>query len=373
MEFVSPPMVEHPLLAACARQKLSYLHLRCRWLSEAVSSSRNSHSAFLCSSPDYRYPNRIVNVDPPDPRFPSSALTRWRHRFAHSFSILASRSSDRHEGLHQLTEALQGYLGVNALRCENYLVQKTEAMLFMRSKDGRGFVVRLPYGPCEALRDRNNANALRLLRAKQPDLSGVSVPELLFEGMIERDYVTVETMLQGTDLRKTMSMERLRAAVEPLSHFLINFGKAAGSSPDERDAMSETADAVHEVARHLLDEGLRVEFQALAGVLLKGLECAHFKRARTHGDFNIKNCLWDPTSNRLVGVVDWDEMNEQGVAGGDLLALLCSMRKRTSRVGWGRTLADIGANGLTDEEGEAWTSYMSAVNGARDRLAISCR
>jgi aminoglycoside phosphotransferase (APT) family kinase protein len=326
---------------------------------------------FFCPLPDYRYPRRVSNLEPAT-NYPldDNTISRWKRPFVYSFSIVAGKSVGRENGFQELIETLRQSLRKTSLACTRYLIQKTDAILFLKDSEGQQYIARLPYGQREAGRSRSNAVALRLLK-EHGGVSGVAIPEILLEERIGRDYVTVETMVPGSDLRKILRQGNSRTIQVALTDFLAAFGREhisrradVGRSVAAASSLSET------VGRHLLDRSLRSELTVLSRQLVTRLERAECATLWAHGDFNLGNCLWNTHTNGLQSLVDWDQMQEDGVPGWDLVQLIGSVRRHQSKRTIADSVGDIAMNELTAGEQALWDRYFTGLGVPHVELPV---
>lgn len=314
----------------------------------------------LTPLPNYRYPRRIEHVERDCDWLDDSPGRRFRNRLAHSFSMLVSHSGDSEYRLARILEPLQEHLQTKGLRCDRYLLQKCEAVLFLRDAEQRQYVARLPYGPRQALRTQKNATALRLLNKTKMSLE-IQFPMLMHEGRIGLDYISVETLVAGTDLRPLVTTDRWDVIRDVVTGFIVPFGlHGLRTASDIRHPLEEARRSAATVADHLLDRHVRREFEDVAAAIIATAAAEPIPTTWAHGDFNLGNCLWDSSLSRLSGVVDWDQMCLDALPGWDLIALFSSIRRR-SQAPQPHAIADIAANGLNAREQQLWEEYWSGL------------
>ena len=149
--------------------------------------------------PDYRYPQRIVDLDNAQ-RLQADGPERsglrirlktnrvFLRRFAHSFSLVASPGRQVATGvLDALRDRINRIPGVGSVLLTDYRVTANGILIFCTFRSEAGFrgVVRLPLMEDQASRVANNATALRHFSDNRGLLGeDLSVPTLLFEGQV---------------------------------------------------------------------------------------------------------------------------------------------------------------------------------------------
>ena len=326
---------------------------------------------FFCPLPDYRYPRRMSYLERPDD-YPcdDKEMSRWKRPFVYSFSIVAKKSNAGADGFQELINTLRARLGKTSLRCSQYLVRKSETILFLRDSEGQQYVTRLPYGEREAGRSRSNAGALRFLE-EHGGVPGITIPSLLFEDSIGRDHVTVETMVPGSDLRRILQHQNPSGVLLALTDFLAAFGRGhVSTTPGAANAITAVSSLGETVARHLVDRNLRSELTALCRELVTRLEREEFLAVWAHGDFNLGNCLWSTQTKSLQSLVDWDQMQQDGMPGWDFVKLIGSVRRHQGRMSIADPLADIVLTDFTAEERLLWERYWAVLGAQKVELPL---
>ena len=324
------------------------------------SGFRDAH--FFCPLPDYRYPSQMSNLEP-GTGYPldDKTLSNWARPFVYSFSIVTGKSTRRRDGFEDLIQTLQQRLEKTGLGCSRYLIQKSEAILFLNDSQGNQYVARLPYGDREAGRSRSNAAALKFLRA-HGGISGVEIPDILLEERLGRDFVTVETKVPGVDLRNVLQQSNAKTVLNALTDFLGVFGRehlsAKSGTSGSIAAVAAMSDAI---GQHLVDRSLRSELTALSKQVVGRLEGLEFTTLWAHGDFNLGNCLWNARTNELQSLVDWDQMQADAVPGWDVVKLIGGVRRHRKMRKIADPVGDIAMNGLTAEEHELWNRYWTKL------------
>jgi len=322
-------------------------------------------------------PRQIVDLDPAGQiRAVQPGGSVWKARlksnvsflraFSPSFSLIMSREENADPGfVDELIPVLEGRIGVNGIKCKRYSVQFWGANLFCSAGDEerQKFVVRLPFGQSEAMGVRANAKSLTMLKAARwwSGESQVSFPELIYQGTLNTQYLSVETWLPGVDLRRLSKQVNAEVMRFELCQFLIDFAKATRSDTERMNADfgNQMAAMRENIKGALLDEESGEQFECLVGCVLNYLERIRLPVVWGHGDFNLGNCLWSCEESRLSGVIDWDHM-VIGLAGWDLLNLFTSLRRRKG-MAWGNAVLQLIEGPWEKYEVELWGLYAKAL------------
>ena len=94
--------------------------------------------------------------------------------------------------------------------------------------------------------------ALRILKGRHwPE--GVAIPELAYEGQLGRDYVSVESLVDGIGL-DVIRRDNVQTAVDRLLDFVVALGKQPPRSDSTLVSLAKvTAESAETVAAHLVD------------------------------------------------------------------------------------------------------------------------
>ena len=333
--------------------------------------------------PDYRKFDQFVDLDEagrmvPEP--PPGTFWRGRLRYnvpflrslGHSFAIIASPAENPAPGfLERLLAELGPKLGAGPLTCRSYRVRTCETLLMLSGRSETGWVIRLPCSERQARRTRANAEMLRAPGSMAwSGAAAVQFPTLGFEGEIDGQYVSVESRVAGQYTTRLAGKLDSVGTLQHVADFLADFGSQTRSDGEQPTNVfqSQLNTMIGDLRVFLVDRRFRAQFDALADWVLEQAAAWRFPFVWTHGDFWSGNCLWDPKTLSLVGVVDWDTSRQVGLPGLDLLNYILIQRSVAGEASWGRCLVELLGEDCAVVRNAAWQRY--AAHFALDREVV---
>lgn len=207
----------------------------------------------------------------------------------------------------------------------------------LRTTAGRTLVMKLSDRSDGMRRLSRERDVLTELHRQIPDASLRDlVPEPVAGGMHGGWAYLVQTALPGVGATPFIADEGSRSAIlDDASRVARRFHEATarryGVSDDELVAwIDRPLDAVADLARVP-----RTRFELLRDELRSALGKRDQVRGIVHGDLWPENLLVDPNDHRVLGVVDWDSAEFQGLALHDQIHLLLYTRKLVRRTAIG--------------------------------------
>ena len=326
--------------------------------------------------PNYRYPKQIMDLENNcEITDEAKSSEKWKKRikestlflrcFTHSFGHIMSvqKFQNRIPGFLTLVlNELHERCRLKELKCVKYMIRSFAVLAFCRTDKRKGYscVIRLPYGEKEVRRTKKNAESLRALSGKQVivNQNRIQFPELLFEGFLNGQYVSVETWICGLDIDQS-EVDFIKFSHQ-VNLFLIQLGKITLDESDfsKKEFSRFMRDLASDISEKIIEEERRHRFEQIVEWLLPKVEQLGLSHVWAHGDFFVGNCIWDFQKEILVGVVDWDQMVPCGLPGWDLLNLLSRLRIRKGN-SWVDSLIHLAEEKWDDTEMELWNMYAS--------------
>ena len=186
------------------------------------------------------------------------------------------------------------------------------------------------------------------------------LPKLLFEGEVNGQFYSIETMLQGQVASDTLS--------QPAGYQHV-LAAASAFIGDLHRRTQETIQIDPITMNHWVDERLltiqrstpyryqkktlKPHIDRLADELHQALSGRYISTGWIHGDFSPGNILMTPDGKNVVGVVDW-ELAAIDHPLLDLMHLLLSLRMQMQKREMGNVILDL-------MEGAAWSPEEQAL------------
>ncbi|HTS17294.1 MAG TPA: methyltransferase domain-containing protein [Verrucomicrobiae bacterium] len=322
-----------------------------------------ANSRFYCPFPEYREFNELIDLDDPQNLAralqPTSFLGRLGmqlckrvnvfREFAPSYSIVASKI----HGSDRFIDRLLHHVNVSASDDGHLRVTRTAATLLFTPNA----VIRLPLTERARQRMDIEADNLRALRSEPQPL----VPDLITEGRFQRQSYLVTRALPGVPGATLARRPRnLPAILRQAAEFITEFHRKTsvehtGSDEWLQQNFDWLVDYVATLGPDIAELKTQIRHDLLGSRVLT---------VTAHGDFSLQNLLFDPRSQRLTGVVDWDLTDTNGWPGRDLLHLFAA-REYEARGGIFNEAVLAALKRLRDNPGlerDLFSSYLTALN-----------
>jgi hypothetical protein len=210
------------------------------------------------------------------------------------------------------------------LRIDRVAVRKIgKTAVFVTGTDGARHILRVARSPIARRRAERNFDALDSSHASSlPDLLTAAIPRALARGACGSYEYFVEACLSG-DAGPSRHARRLSGwAVEAVDYIALLHQQTACRVVVDDGLLDRFVGApAATIARTCASPAVARTLDRLMRRCEDSLRGRAIPMVRTHGDFTESNCLFD-TAGRLVGVVDWELSEPDGLPLLDLLQLM---------------------------------------------------
>jgi ubiquinone/menaquinone biosynthesis C-methylase UbiE/aminoglycoside phosphotransferase (APT) family kinase protein len=375
--------------------KLKFTTLLPRWLANRYSQARRqqpyrtyTHSwrgyrkllreagltdtRFYCPFPEYREFSELVALDRPQnlarALHPTSAFGRLGlqvckrvnllREFSPSYSIVAGKT----RGPEGFVNRLLRHVRIDDAE-EFYLhVTRTGAALLFTPN----VLVRLPLTARAHMRMNVEAANLRKIWSAQLPL----VPQPISEGEFQRQPYFATPVFRGVSGTKLMRRTQNQASIlRQAAEFITNFHHAT------RREQICTEEWLQKNFDWLVDYvcALGKDVSELKRLCRRDLLGKRVLNVTAHGDFSLKNLVFDPQACKLTGVVDWDLTDFDGWPARDLVNLLVVLQYESHSDTFNEAALTV-LKRLRDNDGverELLNSYLAALEVGPEQVVWS--
>ncbi len=169
------------------------------------------------------------------------------------------------------------------------------------------------------------------------------LPHLLCEGTLESQYFAVFDVLSGVTAEHLPGGPRgASQALAGAAEFAMNLHRATEETEENWNELVDsligaTAKKIRSLAASQVYEQA---LDRLTGLLTESLLKEEPRPVLGHGDFKLANCLFDPATCRLTGVLDWGAGLLKELPLYDLSFVLADYLAKTLKTTLGQTLRD---------------------------------
>jgi hypothetical protein len=313
-------------------------------------------------------------VSAKNPSLVNELLRRWllgrrgAARWSPGFAVVASGDPKARSGIAYALDTLgrRGVLKVpadpEALVKRYHVVDGGKVILSVGEKPERygSHIVVLVRFPTYAARRRRESELLSRLAALPAEIAD-RIPRFFYEEEAGAARVFVQQEFPGVTL--DMPGAGLRVATREATDFLLRL-HVATRQPKSLTAVSvqEMFGGAFETARSRYP-ALVAELKRLEGALSGSLAGADLPVVWTHGDFKIENIVTDECSHRLLGVIDWEHSEPEGLPLLDLWYLLLYNKQIERGVDFLSVVQDIlPPRQLNGEDAAMCAEYMRTLD-----------
>ena len=336
----------------------------------AVHTVFSSHGVPDAIWPEQRRPRPIARSFR---RVTTSPWTRARQqvrgwlnsRFPEAYAIRATPGGSLPTFVDRLCRELQekapGCLPEMA-RLASYRINSDMGMvtIVMRPTraDAEGFIIRLSLHERGEQHLRRESQLLQAVRDDAHPLASQAslLPRCLYQGVLEGVYAGVFSLLPGVSVDEPLwTASSLSRALDEVARFGIEMHRASArpwvGSQMTRRLVDDKAKRLVSLALHTQ---ARVALERLSDALERRMEAMKLPVVQGHGDFKLRNALFDPKQKNLRGVIDWGAAESQELALYDLSFLLVDYLMLRDGSPLVRILGAWLARGRLDPWANAW-------------------
>ena len=262
-------------------------------------------------------------------------------------------------------------IGKKRYRISRYLIGGDHVILcvnFNGEQGQDGVIIRMPLTDTATTRCINNMTALKNVRLTNHRISSL-VPEPLEEGSYEEQPFFIEKKLNGIAIDEYG--ETFAKCFPIVLSFFTDFHRKTAQHYKVDDAIFE---------RFFLGYLKELKKVSNKASLPNGhLYELYFKKqlydkelpiVMEHGDLKLENILFDPKTNSIKGIIDWDLSKQEGMPLLDILHLLASRRRVIHKRKLIEVIKDVMIPlNFDDWEKEVLFRYMDCLGINRSLLA----
>jgi len=330
---------------------------------------------------------RVMEMVPPsgyvsakNPSLANEILRRWllgrrgAQYWSPGFALVSTGDPKARSGLAVALDTLEAHaclkprVELGALVKRYHVLNGGKAIVSVGEMPGRygSYIVVLVRSPEFTERRRHEGELLSRLAALPPEIAS-RIPRFYYEEEAGGAHVFVLQEFPGVTLDAPVA--GLRAATRDAAHFLLRLHVATRQAirltPARFQAM---LGAAFEIARRRYPV-LAAALDRLEATLQKSLINAELPVVWMHGDFKIENIVVDERSCRLLGVIDWEISEPEGLPLLDLWYLFLYNRQIERGVDFLMVVQDVlPPFQFTGEEAALYAEYMRALDIAPSLL-----
>jgi len=302
-----------------------------------------SHPSFYALLPDYRQPERVVDLASPQMRksLPGGSLRKKVRRAAvqlllpritHSFGITAGAAPERNTQpfFRSIVEHISATsLGGRACTVEAYsLLGLTPTVQIRAFCAPERFVVHLPLD--RSMEERVTRRYVALVQVHALGLNGEwkkALPRPIATGRYEGQLYSARAFMPGQTVGRADLRRNLDRFLPQISRFLIDLGQVTKSPSGTWESFLHGM--ALQAASELLARGdgirdlpdIQNKLERMLAYITENAPQASACSCAAHGDFWYGNILLSP-AGQVCGVIDWDRFERTWLPASDLLYLL---------------------------------------------------
>ncbi len=301
--------------------------------------------------------------------------------FTPSFFILANKQKSTESFLDRLLPKVSRELNERlslqggSWGIHSFLVASGNKVLLMIEYDGDGkeshakkMVINIPMNPYANERLRENAAILDNLHnsGKIPAEMLKQIPRNVLSGEMDGEYYYVEEMLdgvpgEGLPIPRKDQKKLIRAAFDGL--VALHQADCSNTTIDDQLFEEHFARPLREVASFFGSREEQQKIDGLIGKLQKMLVGKALPMVWRHGDFSLKNLLFDTDKMTLSGMIDWDLSEQHSLPLIDVLQLLIRTKMTGERTSFKKTLMKyLYPANFSGFEAELIEEYLATFN-----------